>query len=150
MITALGLSKLKEDIQHLKSELSRTVDERSKAAAEGDLRENSAYIFLTERSQVLHTQISELEDQLKHEVLAQAPQKSDLIAFGHRVDVEFISDSRNLSIVLVGKHDSRIKPDWISVESPLGLALLNHKVGDTVVVNDQQVKIHSVSIEEID
>jgi transcription elongation GreA/GreB family factor len=48
VITKQGKLQLEKDLQTLRDELRRTVEERSKAAAEGDLKENSAYIFLGE------------------------------------------------------------------------------------------------------
>ena len=53
MITKLGKQKLEEQIAELQKELERTYKQRNEAAAEGDLKENSAYIFLGERALVL-------------------------------------------------------------------------------------------------
>lgn len=149
MITKKGKENLEERIKQLKQELDRTYEERSKAAAEGDLKENSAYIFMGERAQVLNTQISEAVDDLNQSILMTAPGHVDFIEFGHKVKVLFDQDQRELTITLVGKNDARLMPDWISLESPIGQALVGKKKSDKVKVNDQMVTIVDISIGEI-
>ncbi|MDP4010122.1 MAG: GreA/GreB family elongation factor [Candidatus Shapirobacteria bacterium] len=149
MITKLGKQKLEQQILDLQKELERTFDERNKAAAEGDLKENSAYIYLGEQAQLLYTQIEEAKIDLKHSNVQEAPTKTDKISFGHKVIIRFESDKREISITLVGKNDARLKPDWISCESPLGIALLDKSKSDKVLVNDQPVTILDISIGEI-
>ena len=149
MITKIGKEKLEKYIQELKLELERTYDERSKAAAEGDLKENSAYIFMGERAQVLNSQISEAQDDLNMAVIQTAPQHTKTIEFGHQVKVYFEQDKRELTITLVGKNDARLKPDWISFQSPIGQALFGKKKSDQVLVNDQLITIVEISIGEI-
>lgn len=149
MITKLGRQKLEQQILDLQKELERTFDERNKAAAEGDLKENSAYIYLGEQAQLLYTQIEEAKIDLKHSNVQEAPTKTDKISFGHKVIIRFESDKREISITLVGKNDARLKPDWISCESPLGIALLDKSKSDKVLVNDQPVTILDISVGEI-
>ncbi len=149
MITKLGKAKLEEQIAQLKAELVRTYDERSKAAAEGDLKENSAYIFMGERAQVLNSQISEAVDDLSNATIISAPKHSDYIEFGHEVSVQFNDDNQKLTVVIVGKNDSRIKPNWISINSPLGATLLGKKKNDKITVNDRPLTILDISISDI-
>jgi transcription elongation GreA/GreB family factor len=149
MITKLGKQKLEEQIVELEKELTRTFEERNKAAAEGDLKENSAYIFMGERAQVLFTQIDEAKADLKSSVVQAAPNQTEIISFGHKVTIFFENDKRQLVITVVGKNDARLKPDWISCESPLGVALLNKRKSDKVLVNDQPVTILDIEIGEI-
>jgi transcription elongation factor GreA len=149
MITKLGKLKLEEKIKELQEELRRTYEQRSEAAAEGDLKENSAYIFMGERSAVLNTQIDEAKTDLKLSAVANPPTQTDTIVFGSRATIKFENDQRLLTFVLVGKNDARLQPDWISIESPLGIAVLNHHKSDKVLVNDQPVTIVDISIGNI-
>jgi len=149
MITQRGLDKLKNYISQLKEELVRTYDERSKAAAEGDLKENSAYIFMGERAQVLNTQISEAEDDLKNAVLMPTPSHTNKIEFGHEVTIQYSDNNQQLTIVLVGKNDSRIEPNWVSLDSPLGIAIVGKKKNDKTVVNDRPITILNISVAKI-
>lgn len=149
MITKLGKQKLEEHLAHLQDELNRTCEERGKAAEEGDLKENSAYIFLGERALVLYSQVDQVKADLKTCVVQPAPTQTDIIVFGSKVKIKFESDGREMEITLVGKNDSNLQPSWISCESPLGQALLNQPKGAKVSVNDQPVSILDISIGEI-
>jgi transcription elongation GreA/GreB family factor len=102
-----------------------------------------------ERATVLSSQISEAIDDLKGAVVQTAPTQSEIISFGHQVSLRFEEDKRNMTITLVGKNDARLKPDWISIQSPIGEALLGKKKLDKVLVNDQTVTIIDISIGEI-
>ncbi|MDD2482767.1 MAG: GreA/GreB family elongation factor [Candidatus Shapirobacteria bacterium] len=149
MITKLGKENLEKEIKSLQKELERTYKQRNEAAAEGDLKENSAYIFMGERATVLNSQISEAIDDLKQAVIQSAPTQSDVISFGHQVSICFEEDQRTMVITLVGKNDARLKPDWISIKSPIGEALIGKKKFDKVSVNDQIITITDISIGEI-
>ena len=149
MITKLGKENLEKEIKSLQKELERTYKQRNEAAAEGDLKENSAYIFMGERATVLNSQISEAIDDLKQAVVQSAPTQSDVISFGHQVSLCFEEDQRKMTITLVGKNDARLKSDWISIKSPIGEALLGKKKSDQVSVNGQTVTITDISIGEI-
>jgi transcription elongation factor GreA len=145
MITKLGRQKLEGHISQLRTELTRTLEERAKAAAEGDLKENSAYIFLGERAEVLRSQIVEAENDLKNSFVIETDKDTSAIGFGHSVTIRYESDNREITITLVGKNDARLKPGWISVESPLGIALKGKKVSDQVNVNGQQVTVLNIT-----
>lgn len=149
MITKLGKQKLEEKFRQLNEEYNRTLEDRGKAAEEGDLKENSAYIFLGERAQVLSSQIAEIKQDLENSQVQVPPTQTDTIAFGSKIKIKFESDNREMEITLVGKNDSNLNPGWISIESPLGIALINQTKGSKVSVNGQPVTVLDISIGEI-
>lgn len=149
MITKSGLAGLQKRLVDLENELKRTSEERGRAAAEGDLKENSAYIFLGERADVLRTQIHEIKTDLKQEVVTPTPIQTNTVAFGHQVTINFNNDNRQMVITLVGKNDAHLRPEWINCDSPLGIALLGKRKGDTVDVNGQPVTILNITLGEI-
>lgn len=149
MITKLGKQNLEKQIKDLQKELERTYEERNNAAAEGDLKENSAYIFMGERAGVIQSQIDEAIADLKEAVIQLAPTQCETISFGHQVSVFFEEDKRNLTITLVGKNDARLKPNWISIQSPIGEALIGKKKSDKVMINNQILTVVDISIGEI-
>jgi transcription elongation GreA/GreB family factor len=149
MITQLGYDHLLQNLQDLNQELARTSEERGKAAAEGDLKENSAYIFLGERAEVLRSQIRTVTDDIKQSVITPLPNQTRIIEFGHQIKLKFLTSLTDMTITLVGKNDASLKPGWISIDSPLGIALLRHSVGDKVSVNDQLVEIQDITIGSI-
>jgi transcription elongation factor GreA len=149
MITKFGKQKLEERFRQLNEEYNRTLEDRGKAAEEGDLKENSAYIFLGERAQVLSSQIAEIKEDLEKSKVQSTPTQTDTVVFGSKIKIKFESDGREMEITLVGKNDSSLKPNWISCDSPLGIALMNQTKNSQVLVNDQPVTILDISIGEI-
>lgn len=145
LITSLGLAQLKKNLASLKQELVRTFDERSAAAAEGDLKENSAYIFMTERAHVLQSQIDKTSADIKESVIITPPTNTSKVALGHQVKILFKNDNREMTITLVGKNDNALKLGWISADSPLGIAIIGRPAGTMVSVNDQPVSILEIT-----
>ena len=109
LVTTIGKQKLEEKIKQFNQELDRTSQDREDAAREGDLKENSACIFLGERANVLRSQIQELTADLKESQIALKPTQTNTICFGHQVTVEFQTDGRQMIFTLVGKNDSPLR-----------------------------------------
>ena len=149
LITPFGLDQLKKLLAELKVELVRTFDERSAAAAEGDLKENSAYIFMTERANVLQTQIEKATQDLREAVVLIPPTQYGQVEVGHQIKLMFENDKREMTITLVGKNDASQKPGWISSDSPLGIAILGKIKSAKVEVNGQPVTILDILAGEI-
>lgn len=149
MITKLGKQKLEQDLENLRNEYKKTLVNRGIAGREGDLKENAAYISMGEKAQMLSIQIDEATTDLRKSVVQEAPKDTDKITFGHKVTLLYENDKREMIITLVGKNDARIKPEWISIESPIGQALTGKKVGDKIVINEQPITILNIQIGEI-
>lgn len=149
LITKLGKEKLTQEVAQLKEELRLTYLKRREAAEEGDLKENSAYIYAGEKANMLNTQIEEILTDLQECVVQGKPIQIKTIEFGHKVSLEYPDDNRRMTITLVGKNDARFVPEWVSTESPLGEKLLGKQAGDEVEINGQQIKIVAIEIGEI-
>jgi len=149
MITIKGKLKLELKLEELKKQLDYTVEEKRKAAQEGDLRENAAYHYLGTQVDLIRNQISEIEDTLKMGKIIARPGQNNKISHGHKIQVKF-EDGRNMAVTIVGKYDSNIEPGWISYESPLAVALLGKMATEVVNVNDRQVTIVAIESGDID
>lgn len=149
MITKLGKQKLEQDLENLRAEYKKTLINRGIAGREGDLKENAAYISLGEKAEMLSIQMSEAADDLKKSIVQEAPTNTDTIGFGHKVTLLYENDKREMIITLVGKNDARIKPEWISIESPIGQALSGKKKGGKITINEQMITILDIQIGEI-
>jgi len=149
MITKIGKQKLEENLEKLRQELSKVGHKRGQAAAGGDLKENSAYIFLTEKARFIYCQIEEIMTDLKKAVVQKPPDHTDFVCFGHQVSILYENDKTQKTLTLVGKNDARLFPDWISYETPIGQALMGKKTGDRMMINNQPVKILNISIAKI-
>jgi transcription elongation factor GreA len=99
----------------------------------GDVIDNAAYEDAKNEQARLEGRIMELE-----QLLAKAKSISridtDLVSLGSVVQLR-ISDSRECCYTLVGAFEANPSAGRISNESPVGKALLGHKVGDQVIVS---------------
>jgi transcription elongation factor GreA len=115
------------------------VQERIRRAASlGDLSENAEYHFAKEENRAIQRQLAELEAKLKSvSVVDTGNVPEDLVFLGHTVKLLDLSDDSEQLVRLVGEAatasaGSDVLP--VSVNSPMGEALLKARVGDTVKV----------------
>jgi transcription elongation factor GreA len=132
----LILEQKREDL--FKQQLD--VQERiRKAAALGDLKENSEYHFAKEENRSIQRQLAELESKLKNvAVVATDAVPENMVFLGHTVKLLDLDDDTEQLVRLVGEAvppaaGSDVLP--VSVNSPMGDALMKAHVGDTVKVN---------------
>ena len=132
-ITPGGVARLQAELRNLiKVERPKTVDEVSVAAAHGDRSENAEYKYGKLRLKEIDRRIRFLTKRLDRAVVVDpAEQKGDRVFFGATVEVEDEHGERKI-YTLVGEDESEPKQGRISWRSPLGLALLERKVGDFV------------------
>lgn len=148
MITKIGKAKLEAQLLELKEKLEHTLIERRKAAEEGDLKENSAYIFQTTQAEVLKNQIDEINHTLATSKVSDGPGQTKVIEPGHGVLIKF-DDGKKIEVVIVGKLDSGIKPGWISYESPLADAILGKTAGDKFEINGRTGIVEEIRIVDL-
>jgi transcription elongation factor GreA len=109
-----------------------------KAAALGDLSENAEYHFAKEENRNIQRQLAELEAKLKSvSVVSNEHVPEDVVFLGHTVKLLDLSDDTEQLVRLVGEAatpdaNSDVLP--VSVNSPMGEALMKARVGDTVKV----------------
>ena len=109
-----------------------------KAAALGDLSENAEYHFAKEENRNIQRQLAELEAKIKgFAVVSNEHVPEDVVFLGHTVKLLDTSDDSETLVRLVGEAlppdaNSDILP--VSVNSPMGEALMKAHVGDTVKV----------------
>ncbi|HWP39993.1 MAG TPA: GreA/GreB family elongation factor [Tepidisphaeraceae bacterium] len=109
-----------------------------KAASLGDLSENAEYHFAKEENRNIQRQIAELEAKLRNvSVVSNEHVPQDVVFLGHTVKLLDLSDDSEQLVRLVGEAttpdpNSDVLP--VSVNSPMGEALMKAPVGDTVKV----------------
>ena len=108
------------------------------AREQGDLSENAEYDAAKDEQRDIETRIEEIEKILKHaEVVVEDEVDLDKINVGCTVllyDKEF---EEEVEYQIVGSTEANSLAGKISNESPLGKALMGHKVGDNIEVNAQ-------------
>ena len=136
ILTYEGLTKYEEELHNLKVVRRQEVAQKIKEAREqGDLSENAEYDAAKDEQRDIEARIEELEKILKNaEVVVEDEVDLDKINVGCTVKLIDLEVSEELSFKIVGSTEANSLQRKISNESPVGRALIGHKVGDAVDV----------------
>lgn len=139
ILTYEGLKKYESELEHLKVVKRQEVAQKIKEAREqGDLSENAEYDAAKDEQRDIEARIEELEKILKNaEVVDEDEVDLDKINIGCQVKILDIEFNEELEYKIVGSTEANSLKGKISNESPVGKALIGHKVGDTVEVETQ-------------
>ena len=139
ILTYEGLKKLEDELEDLKVNRRKEVADKIKEAREqGDLSENAEYDAAKDEQREIEARIEELEKILKNaEVVDEDEVDVDTINIGCKVKVLDMEFDEELEFRIVGSTEASSLQGKISNESPVGKALLRHKVGDVVGVETQ-------------
>ena len=134
ILTYEGLRKYEDELHDLKVVKRQEVAQKIKEAREqGDLSENAEYDAAKDEQRDIEARIEELEKILKNaEVVVEDEVDLDKINIGCQVKILDIEYSEELDYKIVGSTEANSLKGKISNESPVGKALIGHKVGDTV------------------
>ena len=137
ILTYEGLRKYEEELHDLKVVKRREIAQKIKEAREqGDLSENAEYDAAKDEQRDIEARIEELEKILKNaEVVDEDEVDLDKISIGCRVKIRDLEFNEDLDYKIVGSTEANSLK--ISNESPVGKALIGHKVRDIVEVETQ-------------
>jgi len=136
-ISVEGHKKLKEDIDRLtRIERPSVIKEIEIALGHGDLSENAEYTYAKEKQALLETRIRDLQDRLASSEIIDVENRppSDKVIFGSRVTIEDVDTNEKKIYRILGQDDADIGRGIISVDSPLGRALIGKQEQDFVEV----------------
>jgi transcription elongation factor GreB len=135
-ITPAGLRRLQQEADRLwRVERPRVTREVSEAAALGDRSENAEYIYGKRRLREIDRRLRFLAKRMDElTVVREAPAERERVFFGAFVEIEQ-DDGERRELRIVGPDESDPAAGRLSMESPLGRALLGKRVGDEVVVS---------------
>jgi transcription elongation factor GreA len=130
-LTSEGAAKLKAELEELKGPAREALSKRLRSAIQmGDLSENADYHKAKEDQGFLEGRIQELEYILHNAFIVEEGSVSkDVAAVGTRVTVQE-EDFPAETYHLVGAKEADPRNGKISYESPIGRALLDHRVGE--------------------
>jgi transcription elongation factor GreB len=134
-ITPEGWSRLQAELERLWSvERPEVTREVAAAAAEGDRSENAAYIYGKKRLREIDARIRELTKKLDRLQIVQPTTRADgRVFFGAWVTLED-EEGEEVRYRLVGPDETRAEEGLISIDSPMGRALVGREEGDEVTV----------------
>lgn len=132
-LTAEGKKRLQEELKDLTGPQREALSKRLRSAIEmGDLSENADYQKAKEDQAFLEGRIQELQYILRNAIIIEDDgTPKDVVTVGARVTIQE-DDYPPETYHLVGAKEADPRNGKISNESPIGQALLNHRVGDVV------------------
>jgi transcription elongation factor GreA len=130
-LTPEGAAKLRAELTELTGPRREELSKRLRAAIQmGDLSENADYHKAKEDQAFLEGRIQEIEAVLRTAIIVEKTH-SDVVTVGSHVTVQEEGFDPE-TYYLVGAKEADPRHGKISNESPIGSALMDHKVGDTV------------------
>jgi transcription elongation factor GreB len=134
LITATGLKRLEQEFDQLwRVERPKVVRGVADAAAEGDRSENAEYIYGKKRLREIDRQLKHLGTRLKLVKVVSLPANPKQVSFGCWVSYED-EEGNERCYQLVGPDEFDVAAGKISIDSPVGQALLHKKVDDEVLI----------------
>lgn len=136
-ITRPGAEKLQAELKELVTvERPKVTAEVSAAAAQGDRSENAEYIYGKKRLREIDRRLRFLQKRLESVTIVDVGTQTDTnkVYFGATVSLQNDEDESKVTYQLVGPDETDAKAGKISVDSPIGRALLGRKRGESVTV----------------
>ena len=135
VVSPEGLRQMEEKLQYMKTVRRAEVAEHLNIARGfGDLSENAEYDEAKDEQAKLEADIIELETALRNVVVIDGDVSTDIVNVGTTVRVLYLDDEEEEEFTIVGARESDPMNNKISNESPIGSAMLRHKVGEVVTV----------------
>ena len=135
-LTQKAYDRLMKELAYLKTVRSRELSEAiGRAREQGDISENAEYDAAKEAQGLNEKRIVELEEKLANaQILDDSNIDKDKAFIGATVTLEDLDTERELQYTLVAELEADFAEKKISVTSPVGKALLGHKVGKVVEI----------------
>ncbi|MDO4474017.1 MAG: transcription elongation factor GreA [Eubacteriales bacterium] len=149
-LTQGDVDKIKEEIEYRKLVVRKEAIEAVKEArAHGDLSENFEYHAAKKDKNQNESRIRYLERMLKTATVVSDESAADEVGINKTVEVYFEEDDETEVYKIVTSVRGNSLSGRISIESPMGKALLGHKVGDRVYIEVGQNAGYYVEIKSI-
>ena len=134
-LTENDVKKIKEEIEYRKLTVRKNAIEAVKEArAHGDLSENFEYHAAKKDKNMTESRIRYLERMLKNAEIVSDQSKSDEVGINNTVTLYMEDDDEEETYKIVTSIRGNSMKGHISTESPMGKALLGHKVGERVYI----------------
>jgi transcription elongation factor GreA len=134
-LTRHGYDKLQDELEHLRNEKRKEVADRLHEAMEGgELIEDAEYEAAKNEQAFVEGRIQELEMILANARIVDETGKREVVQVGAHVTIQ---EDENVpeNYTIVGPAEANPREGYISNESPLGRALMDHRAGDKVRVD---------------
>lgn len=134
-MTSEGYAALAQELEHLEREVRPQVtEELSRAFADKDFRENAPYDAAKQKLGEVQGRINQIRSMLSAASI-QTSTSNEVVDLGVTVTLRDIHENEDVTYTVVGPGEVSLRERKISAASPVGSALVNHRVGDVVEVN---------------
>jgi|TARA_B100000929_G_scaffold278440_1_gene254688 transcription elongation factor GreA len=134
-LTQSGYNEMKKQLSQLQNERVRIVEDIQRAAADGDVRENAPLEAAREAQGMAVGKIQEIEATLKVAVIIDAKNEDrDRVHIGSKFELTDTTSTKIYKYQLVEPNEANPLASKISILSPVGSAILGHKLGDEIKV----------------
>jgi len=149
-LTESDVKKIEAEIEHRKLVVRKEAIEAVKEArAQGDLSENFEYYAAKRDKNKNEGRIRYLEKMLKTAEIVHDSSKEDEVGLNNEVEIYFEEDDETENYKIVTSIRGNSLNNYISIESPIGKAVMGHKVGDRVLVKVNENVGYYVVIKKI-
>ena len=148
-LTKEGLAELQAELDDLKQNVRpEVIGQIKEARAQGDLSENAEYHAARDRQGQVEARIKELEYLIDNATMIDEDKKSNTVQVGSTVEIKYIADNETETYYIVGSTEADPFENKISNESPIAVAIIGKKVGETVSIEspngNYDIKIVSI------
>jgi transcription elongation factor GreA len=136
-MTREGYQRLQEELKRLvRVERPKVVQDIAEARSHGDLSENAEYEAAKNRQSFIEGRIKELNDKIaRAQVIDPSELNSEKVVFGATVTLFDVDSGVEVTYQIVGEDEADLKAGTISVTSPVGKALIGHRLDDEVRIS---------------
>ncbi len=150
-MTASDIKKIEEEIEYRKITLRpKLLEDLKEARAQGDLSENFEYYAAKRANNKNNSRIRYLERMIGTAQIIEDDSKDDEVGINNWVTIYIEEDDAEETYKIVTPIRANSLKGFISIESPLGKALLKHKVGDKVEVKVNDSYSYIAEIRDLD
>ena len=136
ILTHEGLENLEKELQELKVVRRKDVAAKIKEArGQGDLSENAEYDAAKEEQAEIEARIVTIENMLRNADVIDSGNVTDTVSIGNTIKLFDSEFEEEIEYTIVGSAEADPFNGKISNESPIGSAIIGHKVGDIVEVD---------------
>ncbi|HWP30815.1 MAG TPA: transcription elongation factor GreA [Fimbriimonadales bacterium] len=143
-LTPSGYSKLKEELERLSTFERRQIAERIRESMEhGEYSEENTELDEVKFEQaVVENRIEELKSILANaHVLEPSEVSTKVVSVGTKVTLKNRRSRKEVTVTIVSSAEADLNANYVSDESPLGMALIGKQKGDIVTVETPSGKV---------
>lgn len=132
-MTQEGLDKLKKDLADALAQRPVISAQIAEARDKGDLSENAEYEAAREAQGLLELNIAKLKDLVANaRVIDEKSIGTDVVQMLNKVKVRNLNNKAVMEFTLVSENEADFASGKLAAQTPIGQALMGHKVGDVV------------------